>query len=188
MNQPALSGEYLPAGESDVVGEGREAWGRIKDGVRMMRDDWLLVGRALSKGKAENPSTQAFGRWCDENGFGDIGRGIRADSIWLVEHHADVKSFDIEPTHNNPVSIRAAYRKASRPPAQESTKTKKPKESLTSRGRIVSAIQDLSNCGFSGESLYQGATDKQRALLRQEIRRALSLLTKLSEVISNEPV
>lgn len=66
------------------------------------------------------------------------------------------------------------------------TPPKAPKEVKTTVGKILSAIQDLSNCDVSGESLYRSSTDKQKALLLQEIRRAYSFINQLSKVISHE--
>lgn len=187
MNDLAVSGEYMQAGEADVISDGREAWGRIKTGVKMLREDWLKVGAALSKGRAENPSNQAFGKWCDDNGFGDIDRRVRADCLWLVEHEAVVPSGDNAIGYESPKAIRSAYRKLTRQPKDETenkkAESKKPK---TSAGRVLSAIKDLSSVVATGESFWQSATDKQRACLRQEIKHAHIFINQLNEAIQHE--
>ena len=190
MSIVAITGEYLPAGESSTLEVGREAWGRIKTGVRMMRDDWMKVGEALAIGRAENSSNQAFGLWCDANGFGDIDRRVRADCLWLVEHQQDVvQPLDNGITENHPIAIRSAYRKIQRQSvATEKQKAKPTKQPKTSAGKVLSAIKDLSGCLVTGESLWRNATDKQRACLRQEIKHAHLFLNQLNETINHEPV
>lgn len=187
MNDLAVSGEYMQAGEADVISDGREAWGRIKTGVKMLREDWLKVGAALSKGRAENPSNQAFGKWCDDNGFGDIDARVRSDAIWLVENSEPVFLAVEDDSVNSPVHIRSAYRKLTRQPKDETenkkAESKKPK---TSAGRVLSAIKDLSSVVATGESFWQSATDKQRACLRQEIKHAHIFINQLNEAIQHE--
>lgn len=190
MGIAAITGEYLPAGESSTLEVGREAWGRIKTGVRMMRDDWIKVGEALAIGRAENTSNQAFGLWCDANGFGDIAANVRSDTLWLVEHQESVlQPLQDDPENNHPVRIRSAYRKIQRQSvATEKQKAKPTKQPKTSAGKVLSAIKDLSGCLVTGESLWRNATDKQRACLRQEIKHAHLFLNQLNEVINHEPV
>lgn len=189
MSIVAITGEYLPAGESSTLEVGREAWGRIKTGVRMMRDDWIKVGEALAIGRAENTSNQAFGLWCDANGFGDIAANVRSDTLWLVEHREPVLLAVQDDSVNSPVHIRSAYRKIQRQSvATEKQKAKPTKQPKTSAGKVLSAIKDLSGCLVTGESLWRNATDKQRACLRQEIKHAHLFLNQLNEVINHEPV
>jgi len=191
MSNAVMAGEYLPAGESSTLEVGREAWDRIKTGVRMMRDDWIRVGEALAIGRAENSSNQAFGLWCDDNGFGDIAPSVRSNTVWLVENQESVLCLpqDEYPDLNHPDRIRSAYRKIQRKsedPAKPKTKpTKQPK---TSVGRILSAIKGLSGCVVTGDSLWRNATDKQRACLREEIKHAHAFISQLNEVITNEHI
>lgn len=190
MRELAISGEYLAAGENDPVSDGREAWCRIKTGVRMMRDDWLKVGEALAVGRAENVSNQAFGQWCDANGFGDIAASVRSNAIWLIEHKEPVLQLLQDGAGDaHPTAIRSAYRKTQRQSEQPAKqKTKPAKKTQTSVGRILSAIKDLSGCLVTGESLWRNATDKQRACLLQEIKHAQAFIQQLQEAITNEGI
>lgn len=190
MSELAISGEYLAAGENDPVSDGREAWSRIKTGVRMMRDDWLKVGEALAVGRAENPSHQAFGGWCDANGFGDIDARVRSDALWLAKNRQAVFRISEDGgKDNNPQAIRSAYRKLQRQSvATEKHKAKPAKQPKTSVGKVLSAIKDLSGCLVTGESLWRNATDKQRACLLQEIKHAQAFIQQLQEAIINEGI
>lgn len=183
-------GDYLPACEEDVVSDGREAWWRIKAGVKMMREDWLKVGRALSEGRAENPGNQAFSHWCDAHGFGDIPSNARTDAIWLIENKDRVLTLcqDSADTLNNPRVIRSAYRRLTKPKSSGDSKQRPKTKNDRTPGRIVSAIRDLSRSDWSKrpESLYSKATDKQRAVLREEIKHVRSFINRLSELLATD--
>lgn len=190
MSELAKTGDYFPAGEIDVISEGREAWGRIKLGVKMLLDDWLVVGEALAIGRAANPGNQAFGAWCAKEGFGEIPSNAKTDAIWVIENKQDVLTLcqNGDASLNNPRVIRSAYRRQLRQlelPEKAKPKTI-PKQPKTSVGKVLSAIKDLSGCAMTGESLWRNATDKQRALLLEEFRRAHSFMNQLNEVINHE--
>lgn len=188
MSELAKTGDYLPAGEIDVISEGREAWGRIKLGVKMLREDWERVGNALAEGRTLHASNQAFSLWCGANGFGDISPSVRSNALWLAESRPVLQLLQDEPEMNHPTLIRSAYRRQLRQlelPEKAKPKTI-PKQPKTSVGKVLSAIKDLSGCAMTGESLWRNATDKQRALLLEEFRRAHSFMNQLNEVINHE--
>lgn len=99
-----------------VVAEGTEAWKRIKQRARMDREDWKLVGEALLIGRRDNKSNQAFGRWCRENGFGDMRPATRADALWLVERWDEVWSVlhGVQDGNAHPTHVRQAHREATK--------------------------------------------------------------------------
>ena len=76
----------------NLIEEGRKTWESKKS--RMTREDWMLVGQALTEGKkwcAAHPGyggVKGFSKWCAENGFGDIPTHDRADAIWLLSDEA----------------------------------------------------------------------------------------------------
>lgn len=186
MSNQAVSGDYLPAGEIDVVSEGREAWERIRVGVKMLREDWLVVGRALAVGREENKSNQAFGQWCDANGFGAIGNRVRSDALWCLENQGVFQQLENGIEHNHPVAIRSAYRKQARDSepkaiAPQKIKQKLPKQNI---GRILSAIKDLSDCVQTPEQVYRNSTDKQRAQIEQDIKHAYTFVTQLYQEVT----
>lgn len=68
-----------------VVARGQRAWGRIKATAAEQRELWREVGEALLVGRRLHKSDKLFGQWIKENGFGDMDRRYRADSMWLAE-------------------------------------------------------------------------------------------------------
>lgn len=100
----------------NLIEEGRKVWESKKS--RMTREDWILVGQALVEGKkwcASHPGyggDKGFGKWCAENGFGDIHRNDRSDAIWLLSKEAKALLHDNHAVNllNHPHVIRAAFR------------------------------------------------------------------------------
>jgi hypothetical protein len=71
-----------------TITRGQRAWGKIKATAAEQRDLWRYVGEALLVGRRENPSNQAFGKWCKEMGFDDIPSGDRSDAMWFASYPA----------------------------------------------------------------------------------------------------
>ena len=64
------------------------------------------------------PYSWEFNRLCDECGFVDLAKGVRADVMWFAEC-ADEVSTIIVPTLMHPTAIRQAYREATKPAPAE---------------------------------------------------------------------
>jgi hypothetical protein len=55
-----------------------------------MRQLWREVGEALLVGRREHRADRAFAQWVRENGFDDVSRHHRADSMWLAQNWVEV--------------------------------------------------------------------------------------------------
>ena len=91
----------------ESIRTGQQAWKAIKATAEEQRTLWLAVGEALMYGRLENPSNQAFGKWCVTAGF-DMDRRVRADAMWFAENYAVVQSLDNDGL-SHPTAIRAAF-------------------------------------------------------------------------------
>ena len=89
-----------------IIRKGQCAWTQIKATAEEQRTLWLEVGVALMYGRQQNPSNQAFGRWCEERGF-DMDAPVRSDAIWWAEAAA---SYDGPKTLTHPTALRKAHR------------------------------------------------------------------------------
>lgn len=104
-----------------VLEAGREAYKRIQESGRMLRDDWRTVGEALLVGRAEclspktgKPNNKKFGEWCEANGFDSIPNTVRSNALWLAEEWDRVHSVLTPLQDSHPNNIRAAFRKATK--------------------------------------------------------------------------
>jgi len=99
----------------DPVQQGRDAWNRIKESDKRMREDWLVVGTALDVGRqlciAESGglNKKAFGQWCEKEGFSDLVASVRTDALWLLDEWESIR-LSSSITYNNPTAIRQQYR------------------------------------------------------------------------------
>ncbi|MEW7987871.1 MAG: MT-A70 family methyltransferase [Candidatus Thiodiazotropha sp.] len=101
---------------TDPVQQGRDAWARIKDTGRKLREDWLILAAALDVGRQQfitesgGLNKKAFGQWCEREGFGDLDARERSDTLWLLDNRDSI--FGIPEIRNtNPTDIRKAYRR-----------------------------------------------------------------------------
>ena len=104
-----------------LILRGQRAWTRIKTTAAEQRELWRQVGEALAYGRAENPSTKAFGAWVIEHGFGDMDRFTRRDALWLADNWHALTGND-SPSATHPTAVRIAHRKALRSASPAPTK------------------------------------------------------------------
>ncbi len=90
-----------------VVAKGQRAWTQIKATAEEQRILWLEIGNALSVGKYQNPSNQAFGKWCKQTGF-DMAAPVRSDAIWFAASYNACKTAPPEISH--PTTLRSWVR------------------------------------------------------------------------------
>lgn len=70
------------------IRKGQRAWTAIKTSAQEQRALWLEIGVALNYGKEMHPSNQAFSKWCNETGFGDISASVRSNALWFAKNEA----------------------------------------------------------------------------------------------------
>lgn len=121
----------IPINQAIVI-RGLRAWGRIKSTAAEQRELWRDVGAALAFGRALHPSNQAFGTWCDQEGFGDIDRRCRADAMWLAS-----LSNDWTTTSSHPTAIRAEFN------AQQAGTPPSPSLTIEAPTRLTASIEQV---------------------------------------------
>lgn len=102
----------IPHTDSIVV-RGISAWSRIKTTAAEQRQLWREVGEALLVGRAQNPSNQAFGLWCEDKGF-DMDARVRSDAMWLAQNWESC-SIEWKTGDTHPSNIRTEFKKADIP-------------------------------------------------------------------------
>lgn len=77
------------------------------------------MGEALLEGRDPEGEPRrkgkAFGKWCADNGFGDMLTQYRTDAMWLAGVSEDELRDGLYVGLNHPTTIRKAYRKATKP-------------------------------------------------------------------------
>ncbi|MEW8193919.1 MAG: MT-A70 family methyltransferase [Candidatus Thiodiazotropha sp.] len=101
---------------ADPVQQGRDAWARIKDNDRKLREDWLTLAAALDVGRQQfitetgGLNKKDFGQWCEREGFGDLDFRVRADALWVLDNQTSIIGLT-DNRENHPTNIRKAYRR-----------------------------------------------------------------------------
>lgn len=96
-----------------IVSRGVTAWSRIKTTAAEQRELWRQVGEALLVGRKQNPSNQAFGKWCKEMGF-DMDPTTRSNTMWFAQNTAVLNTVQHDLTH--PTHIRQWHREQPKEP------------------------------------------------------------------------
>ncbi len=96
------------------------------------REKWIQYGHGLLAGKAQHPSTKAFGAWVRDNGL-DVGvaehANVRSCAMWCAEHEADLKAHELKGfqfSGNHPVELRRQARARNLPWAAKPKSKAKP--------------------------------------------------------------
>lgn len=110
-----------------VVARGIRAWTDEQKSVVASRERWKAIGEALKVGREANPGNQAFGVWCQEQGFGGMLRDDRADAIWLAGNWTALSNDSIT-TLGHPHAIRKAHRKLTATPPKPKAPAKAPEQ------------------------------------------------------------
>lgn len=87
---------------------GPAAWITIKSNAKKNRENWRVVGLDLLEGRKAHPANIAFGKWCRDEGYGDMRRFDRTAAMWLADNWDSV----VYAVHNgvcHPHHIRQAY-------------------------------------------------------------------------------
>jgi N6-adenosine-specific RNA methylase IME4 len=109
-----VEGELI--GKNDKVQQGREAWSRIKESGKKLREDWLILARALDVGRQKFITDEGglnkkyFGQWCDAEGFSDLEGADRSNALWVLDNYQSILGLS-QIKENNPTGIRKAVRK-----------------------------------------------------------------------------
>ena len=101
-----MTGNSLIIPYASIVSTGQRAWTRIKTTAAEQRQLWREVGEALLVGRRQNPSNQAFGKWCKDMGF-DMDPSTRSNAMWFASW-TPCKTLPVELTH--PTHIRQWHR------------------------------------------------------------------------------
>jgi hypothetical protein len=165
----------------DIVGDGREAWQRLRDRERATWADWLTVGSALVVGRAaamtaaksNSPQGSRYnklmGRWLAEHGFDGITAQERYRCVLCVEHADSIEEWRVTLAEekrrklNHPNAVWHAWRKATQPSAT----------SEKIRRRIAAGLAATK----SGKPVYWSQEHVRRAHLALLRARSSDLLT-----------
>ena len=123
MTELAIAQEFVPFNE--VIENGLNAWNRIKNNGKKLREDWLTLASALDVGRQENTTEKGtlnkkgFGQWCESQGFGELSRQDRGSALWLLDNWESNDRLSVIKTEDNlnhPIAIQKAVKAIPRIP------------------------------------------------------------------------
>lgn len=188
--------------ESDVVGQGREAWARIKDRSRATFDDWVAVGKACAIGRAESlklaNTNRPYGKtytkfmtsWLDRTGLSDLHTQERYWALQIVDNLAAITRWrdgldDAKRRRlNHPQAIWINWR-GTTSPNKPVTRAVRADAAVARKGRSIFFPQDMIRRGAM--AMREARTKDLFALTRTCLEAAIRSEADISELLPDAP-